>query len=96
VVLGERRARHLLAAVSLALGCAFALIAGQVGPTLTTIGAVALAGSISLSAVLLLPAGCRGGRRDRRRPYRVFMATQYVVHLTVLVYIGPWPAISLA
>lgn len=80
---GERRARHLVAAASLVLGCGFAALAAELAPALLPACVPVLGGSAALAAVLLLPVRT-ADRRARRRPYRVFMGTQYAVHLAVL------------
>lgn len=84
IVLGETSARRALAVVALALGASFVLVA-CLRPGYLLAGAVAvLVGACAVAAVSL-----RGPRRpDRssaRRPYRVFMRTQYAAHAALIL-----------
>jgi 4-hydroxybenzoate polyprenyltransferase len=83
IVLGERWSRVSMAISALAVGCGFCVAAATVAPDLITPGAVVLAGSAVLIAMLVTPLS-HGTRSTRRRPYRVFMVTQYTAHLTFL------------
>jgi 4-hydroxybenzoate polyprenyltransferase len=85
VVWGERRARLAVAAAALALGggfvaCSVLLLPGLLVPTLV----LALGASV-LTATALGPLGRGGGRSGRRRPYGVFMITQYAANAATIV-----------
>ena len=82
VVLGDRRARLAMAIAAVATGAGFAITSLTVAPVLLLPGLTLLLGSVLL-AMTVLSDGSRGGRDARRRPYTVFMATQYTVHLTL-------------
>jgi 4-hydroxybenzoate polyprenyltransferase len=83
VILGERKARIAMAASACTLGCGFFAAATRVAPGLVASSVVVLAGSVTLVAILLTPLSS-GNQWMRRRPYRMFMVTQYVAHLTLL------------
>jgi 4-hydroxybenzoate polyprenyltransferase len=83
VVLGERNARLAMAASALMVGSSFMVTALHVARNLIDCGAVVLAGSIILT-VTVTTSLSRGSRATRRRPYRIFMAIQYLTHLTLL------------
>jgi 4-hydroxybenzoate polyprenyltransferase len=83
VVLGERNARLAMAASALMVGSSFVLAALHVARNLISCGAVVLAGSIILTVTVTTSLSGRN-RATRRRPYRIFMATQYLTHLTLL------------
>lgn len=76
---GEAKARSYLAVAAPAIGLA-SVVAGVWWPALLPVGTVLLAGSGILAGTAV-----RGlGTPDDRRPYRVFMVTQYVVHVTAI------------
>jgi 4-hydroxybenzoate polyprenyltransferase len=83
VILGERNARLAMAVSALAVGCGFFVAALCAAPGLIGPGVVVLAGSVALATTATTPLS-KGSRSVRRRPYRVFMMTQYVAHLTLL------------
>ncbi len=83
VILGERKARTAMAVSALAVGLGFFGVALRVAAGLVGPAVVLLAGSLALAAVLITSSS-GGNRRTRRRPYRMFMVTQYVAHLTLL------------
>ena len=72
IVLGRRRARLVLAALTGTVGAGAAAVALVLGVA-PAFGLALLAGAVAVTAAL---AG-----RDPRRPYRRFMVTQYAVHL---------------
>ncbi|WP_196467646.1 UbiA family prenyltransferase [Planomonospora sp. ID91781] len=80
---GERRAKLAIAAAAVAVGGSFLAAALAVAPVLVPAAALVLAGSAALAAVSL-GRWSTGDRRAQRRPYRLFMLTQYSAHLTVL------------
>jgi 4-hydroxybenzoate polyprenyltransferase len=72
--------RMLVALAGLAVGGGF-LVAARLGePDLTRPALVVLAGAVALT-VMVFTRFSRGSGSRRRRPYRVFMATQYACHL---------------
>jgi 4-hydroxybenzoate polyprenyltransferase len=83
VILGEYNARLAMAASALAVGCGFLVAALQVSHGLIGCGAVVLAGSAVL-AVTVTTSLSKRNRATRRRPYVIFMTTQYLAHLTLL------------
>jgi 4-hydroxybenzoate polyprenyltransferase len=82
VVHGAARARLQVAAGAVGLAVAFLTLAVAAAPLLLPAAAVLLAGSTAV-AILSLDRLSHGSRSRCRRPYRAFMTTQYVVHLTV-------------
>jgi 4-hydroxybenzoate polyprenyltransferase len=83
VVLGERNARLAMAASALMVGSSFVVAALHVAHGLIGCGAVVLTGSILLT-VTVTTSLSRRNRATRRRPYRIYMVTQYLTHLTLL------------
>jgi 4-hydroxybenzoate polyprenyltransferase len=83
VILGERKARLAMAGSALAVGCGFLGTALDAAPSLVGPAAVLLGGALVLATDLVTGRGS-GSRHIRRRPYRLFMVTQYAVHLTLL------------
>lgn len=83
VVLGERRARRAMAGTALATGAGFGVAALLVVPGLRLPAATLLVGSVLL-AVTATSQRSGGARNARRRPYRIFMVTQYAAHLALL------------
>lgn len=84
VLLGERRARTLMAVVVTVVGWGFLAAAGAASPHLQPAAAVVCCGSVVVAVLLLAPVR-RPGRAVRRRPYRAFMITQYAAHVTLLL-----------
>jgi 4-hydroxybenzoate polyprenyltransferase len=85
--LGLHRVRWLVSLVALTIGAAFPVAAWRWVPdllpaALLTLGGAALLGVVSISSL------SHGDRIRRRRPYRVFMVTQYATHLTVIATIS--------
>ncbi len=86
VILGARRAAWL--AASLDVASAGALLAGSVLTGVDIAAGCALcAGSLAL-AVVLVRSATLTERSMRRRPYRVFMLTQYAVNLVLIAMTG--------
>jgi 4-hydroxybenzoate polyprenyltransferase len=88
VVFGEVATRRMLTAAAMGLAVAF-LVVGTATSRLLVWPGVAMVGGAAAIAVT-----CLGGRssngRTNRRPYHVFMTTQYLTHLGVLLApIGP-------
>jgi 4-hydroxybenzoate polyprenyltransferase len=86
VMLGERSARLVMAVAASVVGWTFVVGAARFGHLLP-VAIVVGAGSAALALVALGFSG-NGGRSTGRRPYRVFMTTQYAAHLTLFVYLG--------
>ncbi|HVB43995.1 MAG TPA: UbiA family prenyltransferase [Streptosporangiaceae bacterium] len=82
--LGDRKARLLLSGTAITTATAFGLAALLVSPALRVPAAAMLAGAVCLAALSNAPLS-QGNRSRRRRPYRVFMLTQYATHICVLV-----------
>ncbi|HEX6472673.1 MAG TPA: UbiA family prenyltransferase [Streptosporangiaceae bacterium] len=83
-VYGEHTAKRLVAAVALALAMAFCAVAARVAPMLLWPGAGMLIGAGAMAVVCV--SGFSVGVRARRRlPYRVFMTTQYLMHIAALL-----------
>ncbi|MBT2510099.1 UbiA family prenyltransferase [Streptomyces sp. ISL-98] len=83
VTLGEKRTRALIAAGALAVGCGFAAATALWAPDLAPAAVVVLVGGAGVAVVTL---GQRPGasRAVRRRPYRMFMVTQHLAHVSLL------------
>jgi 4-hydroxybenzoate polyprenyltransferase len=84
VLLGERRARVVNALASAAVGWPFVACCVLWSSWLLPAALVVCAGSAVLAALALTSLG-DGDRHRKRRPYRAFMTTQYLAHLTLLV-----------
>ncbi|TWP53783.1 homogenitisate phytyltransferase [Lentzea tibetensis] len=84
VVLGDRAARAAMAIGASLVGWGFLLASLLWMPSLAQAGFVVCAGSIVL-AIVVTSAVSQGDRFSRRRPYRVFMITQYAAHLVLLM-----------
>jgi 4-hydroxybenzoate polyprenyltransferase len=79
---GEGRARRMVAVNALVVGAVFLGLALTAAPQLRWPGLVVLAGA-GLLAGSVLSGHSRGDRDRRRRPYRIFMVTQYAAHAAV-------------
>jgi 4-hydroxybenzoate polyprenyltransferase len=88
VLLGEWRARAVMAVSASLVGWTFVFVAGWVG-RLLPVAVVVCAGAVVLALVALTPLG-NGDRTAKRRPYRVFMVTQYLAHLTLFACLALW------
>jgi 4-hydroxybenzoate polyprenyltransferase len=85
VVWGEDTARLVFSGVALCLGGGYILSAALFATSLL-IPAFALAfGAVGLAIVTLGPWS-RGGKSRRRKPYQVFMLTQYAANLAVVIW----------
>ncbi len=80
---GERRAKSAIAVAAVTVGGSFLAAALTVAPALVPAAALVLAGSAALAAVSV-GRWSTGDRGAQRRPYRLFMLTQYSAHLAVL------------
>jgi 4-hydroxybenzoate polyprenyltransferase len=80
---GELRIRVLASAAALALGAGFLVTAASSAVVLIWPAAVTAAGAGAVT-VLALTRLSTGGRHQLRRPYRAFMVTQYLAHLSLL------------
>lgn len=84
VVWGEGRARLAVSAAAIAIGVGFALPAFFLGEVILPASIVVAFGGLAIAVVALGPWS-KGSRSRRRRPYRVFMITQYLSHLMILI-----------
>lgn len=83
VVCGEKKARFAAGGAALVLGTGFAAITTLTVRTLFWPAIVMECGALMV-AVMSLPRFSAGPRARRRKPYRMFMATQYATHLALL------------
>ncbi|MEV0199599.1 UbiA family prenyltransferase [Nonomuraea sp. NPDC050691] len=105
VLLGERRSRQVMVAAALGVLVAFGLAVVLLRVPLTAVLAVMAAGVVAVmlagrragtdggtDAGTLAPGKRTGsaGRGARRRPYRAFMLTQHLLHITPLLT-NIWP-----
>lgn len=81
---GDRATRLVAAAVALTLSAAFCAVTAALRLPLLGPGVAMLAGATALALVALTRCSLGTGPRGRR-PYQVFMATQYAVHLSVVL-----------
>lgn len=77
ILLGEARARIVVAAMAAGVGVAALFSAYRVAPALLLAGGILLGGALLVAHALL-----ETGRP--RRPYRLFMLTQYAVHVAAV------------
>jgi 4-hydroxybenzoate polyprenyltransferase len=85
VVWGENVARLVFSGIALSLGGVYILSAALFAPGLL-IPAFVLASGAVLVAVTALGPWSRGDKSRRRRPYKVFMLTQYGANLAVVIW----------
>ncbi|MEV0144383.1 MULTISPECIES: UbiA family prenyltransferase [unclassified Nonomuraea] len=101
VLIGERRSRQVMIAAALAVLAAFGLavvllevpLVAVLAVMAAGVAAVAVAGTVTGRMAGTLAAGKRtgsAGRGARRRPYRAFMLTQHLLHITPLLT-NIWP-----
>ncbi|TDC63690.1 homogenitisate phytyltransferase [Micromonospora sp. KC207] len=83
VLLGDGAARRLMAVLVAVAGGVLLAGALLLAPVLVLPAVVLAFGAAGVVGCLLLGAGATG-RRRQRRPYRLFMVSQYAVHLSVL------------
>jgi 4-hydroxybenzoate polyprenyltransferase len=81
---GDGAARVVYSAMALSLGGA-SVVWTMLYATYLLMPAIVLVLGASIVAILLLGPWSRGCRSKRRRPYRAFMATQYVAHLVIIL-----------
>jgi 4-hydroxybenzoate polyprenyltransferase/chlorophyll synthase len=87
LLLGDAPARWVIAGLTLSLGVASLTLAATTAPALLPAAVVLLAGACAVAASLAA-AGPASPQDARRRPYRMFMITQYAVHATVLALLA--------
>ncbi|NBE83277.1 UbiA family prenyltransferase [Micromonospora rubida] len=80
---GETWARRSVAAVALTVAIAFLISAQDAWAPVRIASWLTVAGAVVLTW-LACGSGSQGGPARRRRPYRVFMTTQYLTHLALL------------
>lgn len=80
--LGETAVRRWVGVAAICLGAVFLALALTVVPQLIVSAAVTLTGALVLAGAAVSPWS-RGSRSAARRPYRIFMVTQYAAHLAV-------------
>lgn len=85
VIIGENSSRLVFSGVALCLGFAYLLSAMIFAPHLMVPAFLLMVGAAAV-AMVMLGSWSRGGRSRRRRPYKVFMFTQYGANLVVLVW----------
>jgi 4-hydroxybenzoate polyprenyltransferase len=86
VILGERRARVVMAGAASLLGWTFAILATLRVSHLLPVADVVCTGSIALTTAALTRVDT-ADRAVKRRPYKVFMITQYLGHIALFVTI---------
>ncbi|MEV0155455.1 UbiA family prenyltransferase [Micromonospora sp. NPDC050686] len=84
---GETRARRAAAGAALGLAVAFCAAGVSTSPLLIWPGLAMLGGATAI-AILCLGGSAKRVRSDTRRPYRAFMATQYLMNLGMIVALG--------
>lgn len=83
VVFDEARVRLVLTLAAFALAGGFFVVAIWLYPVLCPAAVTMTTGAVALAAVA--PTGVsEGDRRCRRRPYRIFMITQYLAHISLI------------
>ncbi len=87
VLLGDRGARAVMAIAASSVGWTFVVLCAIRAVGILPSAAVVFAGSAVLSGTVLTSLS-RGSRSAERRPYRVFMVTQYCAHLALFGCLG--------
>lgn len=87
VLFGDFRARVVMAIAASSVGWTFTILFAVRAAGLLPAAVVVFLGSAALSAVVLT-ASSHGSRSAERRPYRVFMATQYCAHIALFGCLG--------
>lgn len=83
VAWGEGLARLLYSVIAFSLGATYLVWSALYAPDLLGSSTMLMLGALGVVAVTLGPWS-KGARTKRRRPYKVFMLTQYGAHLLVL------------
>ena len=83
VAWGEDAARLVFSGVALSLGGGYILAAALFAPSLLIPAFVLASGAVAVAVIALGPWS-RGDKSRRRRPYRMFMLTQYGANLAVM------------
>lgn len=81
VVLGDGPAKLLVSTAALLLALTSVVTAGLLGPELLAPASCLILGGLTLAVITLGPWSKEG--KDRRKPYDVFMITQYAANLAV-------------
>ena len=84
LLLGTRRANRVVSLLALTLGLLFLTAAQEWARALVPAAVLTCLGAGILAAVALSGLSHGGGRDRLRRPYRVFMTTQYCAHVAVI------------
>lgn len=92
-VLGDQKARELLALVAISIGATFCVVAWRYQPLLRWCAAIVVLGAVVV-ARLGLATSASGKRWERRRPYRAFMGTQHLTHIALLAVLWIPPAVT--
>jgi 4-hydroxybenzoate polyprenyltransferase len=87
VILGDRRARLVIAIAANLVSWTFVIIDANCFDRLLPAAMVVCIGSVAL-ALVALGYSNDGHRCAKRRPYRAFMVTQYLAHVTLFVGLG--------
>jgi 4-hydroxybenzoate polyprenyltransferase len=83
VMLGEATGRRIAAVAALVVGGLFLVVCATCEPDLLLPGGVLAVGGLAVAAASLT-GRCGGSRDERRRPYRVFMVTQYALSFALV------------
>lgn len=86
VVWGESRARIAVSVAAVAVALGFLTSSLYFAGGLLPAAIVVCGGAVAVSAVSLSLWG-RGDKEKSRRPYKVFMVTQYAAHVTAIVFL---------
>jgi 4-hydroxybenzoate polyprenyltransferase len=87
VAWGERTARRAAAATALGLAIVFCVAGVSTSPLLIWPGIAMLGGAIALT-IVCLGGFAKGVQSHSRRPYRVFMTTQYLMNISIIAALG--------
>jgi 4-hydroxybenzoate polyprenyltransferase len=83
---GENVTRCALAAAAVAIAVSFAVVAVTIAPSLRWAAAALAMGSATITVATLSRLSV-GDRSRRRKPYKIFMLTQYAVNICLLLAI---------
>lgn len=84
IVWGEAKARLAISGSAVAIGSAFIIANFILTGGLLVPAGVVLLGAVTVAATSLGPWSRGGSRAVRRRPYRAFMATQYLANIAMI------------